>query len=76
MSLSMRRRRAGRGRRRAPRPVTELRCLLAGAERDLVDFLTLAADCALRHLPDFRAPVIGAFARVLDLPAPAMPPEQ
>ncbi|MFJ9692888.1 hypothetical protein [Kitasatospora sp. NPDC101183] len=57
-------------------PVTELRCLLAGAERDLVDFLTLAADWALRHLPGCRAPVIGALARVLDLPAPAMPPEQ
>ncbi|MFJ9775485.1 hypothetical protein ACIRVF_30275 [Kitasatospora sp. NPDC101157] len=57
-------------------PVTELRCLLAGVERDLADFLTLAADWAHRHLPGHRAPVTAALARVLDLPAPAMPPEQ
>ncbi|MFD8705376.1 hypothetical protein ACFV1W_22635 [Kitasatospora sp. NPDC059648] len=56
--------------------VTELRCLLAGAERDLADFLTLAADWALRHLPGRRTPVTGALTRVLDLPAPAIPPEQ
>ncbi|MER7848134.1 hypothetical protein ABTZ03_29800 [Kitasatospora sp. NPDC096077] len=52
-------------------PVTELRRLLAGAERELVDFVALAADWAARHLPPgHRAPVVGALARVLDLSAP------
>ncbi|MFF1555921.1 hypothetical protein [Streptomyces sp. NPDC058279] len=55
--------------------VTELRHLLAGAERDLADFLTLATDWASRHLPDHCAPVAAALARVLDLPAPSMSPE-
>ncbi|MFJ8593558.1 hypothetical protein [Streptomyces sp. NPDC093598] len=55
--------------------VAELRHLLAGAERDLADFLALAADWASRHLPGRCAPVTAALARVLDLPAPAMPPE-
>jgi hypothetical protein len=58
-------------------PVTELRHLLTGAEHDLTDFLALAADWARRHLPPgHRAPVTAALARVLDLPAPAIPPEQ
>ncbi|MFJ6050493.1 hypothetical protein [Streptomyces sp. NPDC092307] len=48
--------------------VTELRHLLAGAERDVVDFHALAADWTARHLPDHRAPVTAALARVLDLP--------
>ncbi|MGW1794665.1 hypothetical protein ACWCQN_01360 [Streptomyces sp. NPDC001984] len=55
--------------------VTELRHLLTGAERDLVDFHALAADWASRHLPGHCAPVTAALARVLDLPAPAIPPE-
>ncbi|MEU8542378.1 hypothetical protein AB0C52_20725 [Streptomyces sp. NPDC048717] len=57
-------------------PVTELRHLLATAERDLTDFLALAADWAHRHLPCHQAPVTAALARVLDLPAPAVPSEQ
>ncbi|MEE1826175.1 hypothetical protein PUR61_28900 [Streptomyces sp. BE20] len=57
--------------------VTELRHLLAGAERDMVDFLSLTADWARRNLPPgYRDPVTAALARVLDLPAPAAPPEQ
>ncbi|MEJ8646416.1 hypothetical protein WKI68_44425 [Streptomyces sp. MS1.HAVA.3] len=55
--------------------VTELRHLLAGAERDLADFLALATDWASRHLPGRCAPVAAALARVLGLPAPALPPE-
>lgn len=55
--------------------VAELRNLLAGAERDLADFLALAADWASRHLPGQCAPVTAALARVVDLPAPAIPPE-
>jgi hypothetical protein len=51
--------------------VTELRHLLAGAERDLADFLALAADWASGYLPDYRAPVTAALARALDLPVPA-----
>lgn len=57
--------------------VTGLRDLLAGAERDLVGFLTLAIDWSHQHLPpDHRAPVTAALARVLDLPGPVVPPEQ
>ncbi|WP_209441286.1 hypothetical protein [Streptomyces aureus] len=56
--------------------VVELRHLLAGAERDLADFLALAADWALHHLPGHWASVTAALARVLDLPAPALSPEQ
>lgn len=55
--------------------VTELRHLLAGAERDLADFLALAADWASRHLPDHCTPVTAALARALALPTPAAPPE-
>ncbi|MFD0020615.1 hypothetical protein [Streptomyces sp. NPDC058382] len=55
--------------------VAELRNLLAGAERDLADFLDLAADWASRHLPGHCALVIAALARAVDLPAPAIPPE-
>lgn len=53
----------------------ELSHLLAGAERDLTDFLALAADWASRHLPRHRDPVTAALARVLGLPAPAIPPK-
>ncbi|MFE5586172.1 hypothetical protein [Kitasatospora sp. NPDC056531] len=56
--------------------VVELRHLLAGAERDLADFLALAADWVFQHLPGHWASVTAALARVLDLPAPALPPEQ
>ncbi|MEU4769348.1 hypothetical protein AB0H12_39510 [Actinosynnema sp. NPDC023794] len=52
-------------------PVTDLRRLLAGAERDLAGFLASAADWAARHLPGHAAPVTAALARVLDLPPPA-----
>ncbi|MGW0817621.1 hypothetical protein ACWD00_31070 [Streptomyces viridiviolaceus] len=55
--------------------VAELRHLLTGAERDLADFLALAADWSSRHLPGHCAAVTAALARVLDLPTPAMPPE-
>ncbi|MFJ6609480.1 hypothetical protein ACIQPT_04300 [Streptomyces sp. NPDC091289] len=55
--------------------VSELHNLLAGAERDLADFLALAADWASRNLPGNCAPVTAALARVVDLPAPAIPPE-
>ncbi|MFF0472746.1 hypothetical protein [Streptomyces sp. NPDC004284] len=54
-------------------PVSHLRDLLADAERDLADFLRLAASWTDRHLPDHAAPVVSAIARVLDLPAPPRP---
>ncbi|WP_425557953.1 hypothetical protein [Kitasatospora paracochleata] len=54
---------------------TELCHLLAGAERDLTDFLALAADWASRHLPGHCGPVTAALARVLDLPVPTEPLE-
>ncbi|GAA3045061.1 hypothetical protein GCM10017562_02870 [Streptomyces roseofulvus] len=54
--------------------VAELRDLLAGAERDLAEFLALAAAWACVHLPAHSAPVTAALARLLDLPAPAVPP--
>ncbi|MGW3321423.1 hypothetical protein [Streptomyces virginiae] len=56
--------------------LTELRHLLTGAERDLADFHALAADWALQHLPCHWAPVTGALARALDLPARALPQER
>ncbi|WP_405674789.1 hypothetical protein OG292_02930 [Streptomyces sp. NBC_01511] len=56
--------------------VVELRHLLAGAERDLADFLALAADWVHQHLPGHYASVTAALARVLDLPAPVLPAEQ
>ncbi|MFI9175913.1 hypothetical protein [Streptomyces lincolnensis] len=55
--------------------VAELCNLLAGAERDLGDFLTLAADWASSHLPGHCSLVTAALARVVDLPAPSIPPE-
>lgn len=51
-------------------PTAELRNLLTGVERDLGDFLTLAADWASRQLPGRSAPVTAALARALDLPTP------
>ncbi|MFD8012582.1 hypothetical protein [Streptomyces sp. NPDC058955] len=61
-------------------PVIELtaadfRALLAGAERDLVDFLALAASWASVYLPRHHGPVVSALARALDLPLPGVPPE-
>ncbi|MGW1638356.1 hypothetical protein [Streptomyces lavendulae] len=57
--------------------VTDLRRLLIEAERDLTAFLMLATDWTHQHLPPaHRAPVIAALARVLDLPEPAVPPQQ
>ncbi|MFJ5925230.1 hypothetical protein ACIQF6_21750 [Kitasatospora sp. NPDC092948] len=53
--------------------VTELRRLLADAERDLTDFLALATDWVGRQMPEHSDPVAVALARVLDLPAPAVP---
>lgn len=50
--------------------VTELRRLLVGAERDLADFLRLAAGWAALHLPDHALPVTAALARGLDMPMP------
>lgn len=55
-------------------PVPDLRRLLADAERDLIDFLRLAAAWAARQLPDHAVPVTHALARALDLPAPVIPP--
>ena len=54
--------------------VTELRRLLAGAERDLIDFLHLAAAWTSVHLPDRAASVTSALGRALELPAPVIPP--
>jgi hypothetical protein len=55
--------------------VTELRHLLDGAEHDLTNFLAIAADWVSQHLPDHFTPVTAALARVLALPAPAVPPK-
>ncbi|MFI5757376.1 hypothetical protein [Streptomyces sp. NPDC051569] len=54
-------------------PAGDLRRLLNGVERDLADFLTLAADWGSRQLPDHHAPVTAALARVLHLPTPVVP---
>ncbi|MFC9330816.1 hypothetical protein [Kitasatospora sp. NPDC057015] len=56
--------------------LTELRHLLAGAERDLADFLALTAHWLLEHLPGHWAPVTTALARALDLPALAISQEK
>ncbi|WTX00287.1 hypothetical protein OG216_06775 [Streptomycetaceae bacterium NBC_01309] len=45
--------------------VAELRNLLDGAERDLTNFLALAAEWVSRYLPGHRAGVMGALGRVL-----------
>lgn len=51
--------------------VTELRRLLAGAQRDLADFLQLAAGWAAVRLPGYVVPVTAALARAVDMPMPA-----
>ncbi|MFJ4094199.1 hypothetical protein ACIPYS_21680 [Kitasatospora sp. NPDC089913] len=56
-------------------PVTELRHLLAGVERDLTGFLALATAWARQRMPEHADPVAAALARLLDLPASAVPPE-
>ncbi|MGE7388201.1 hypothetical protein ACQKM2_22295 [Streptomyces sp. NPDC004126] len=55
-------------------PVTELRHLLAGAERNLTEFLAAATDWITEHLPDHSVPLTAALARVLALPAPGVSP--
>ncbi|MEV5242382.1 hypothetical protein AB0K89_25260 [Streptomyces cinnamoneus] len=55
-------------------PITDLRRLLADAERDLAAFLHLAIGWTALHSPDYADPVCAALARALDLPAPAVPP--
>ncbi|MFJ3327228.1 hypothetical protein ACIPMT_22575 [Streptomyces griseus] len=54
-------------------PVTELRRLLAEAERDLTGFLAVAADWVSERLPGHSAPLVAALARVLDVPPPGLP---
>lgn len=54
-------------------PVSDLRRLLADAERDLIGFLQLADAWASLHLFEHAAPVISALGRALNLPAPAIP---
>lgn len=51
-------------------PAEELRRLLAGAERNLADFLDLAAAWAVRQLPRHGVRVTAALARALLLPVP------
>ncbi|MFF9486335.1 hypothetical protein [Streptomyces sp. NPDC014676] len=46
----------------------DLRLLLTGAERDLTEFLDLAAVWTARQLPGLAAPVTSALARALLLP--------
>ncbi len=50
-------------------PVTDLRRLLAGAERDLADFLRLATAWTALHLPAHTTTVAAALHRALDVPA-------
>jgi hypothetical protein len=50
-------------------PAAELRHLLTGAERDLTEFLDLAAAWTARQLPGHAAQVTSALARALLLPA-------
>ncbi|MFE5482253.1 hypothetical protein [Streptomyces sp. NPDC056527] len=54
-------------------PVAELRPLLAGAERDLTEFLNLAGAWTASHLPAHADRVTDALARALILPAGAVP---
>ncbi|MDX2391097.1 MULTISPECIES: hypothetical protein [unclassified Streptomyces] len=52
----------------------ELRHLLAGAERDLNEFLAVATAWVSEYLPEHSAPLVAALTRVLDLPPPGIPP--
>ncbi|MER5866157.1 hypothetical protein [Kitasatospora sp. NPDC002040] len=51
----------------------ELRQLLAGVERDLADFVALAAAWTSQHLPGHSVPLTAALCRLLDLPSPTVP---
>ncbi|MFE6067125.1 hypothetical protein [Streptomyces sp. NPDC056525] len=51
-------------------PVTDLRRLLAGAERDLAGFLRTATEWTTRYVPGHATAVAAALARALVLPAP------
>ncbi|WP_318280410.1 hypothetical protein [Streptomyces griseoloalbus] len=53
--------------------VPKIRHLLAGAERDLTNFLTLAADWLSQQMPDHATLVTASLARLLGLPVPALP---
>ncbi|MEU3448758.1 hypothetical protein AB0H29_16265 [Streptomyces thermolilacinus] len=55
-------------------PVSELRRLLEGAERDLAAFLALADGWTSRYLPGHAAPVRTALAHALGMPEPAAAP--
>lgn len=48
-------------------PVDQVRALVAGAQQDLRDFLSLAGTWAEQHLPAHAAGVTAALARALDL---------
>lgn len=48
-------------------PVDQVRRLVAGAQQDLQDFLSLAGTWAEQHLPAHAAAVTAALARALDL---------
>ncbi|CAG6396734.1 hypothetical protein SCOCK_450049 [Actinacidiphila cocklensis] len=48
-------------------PVEQVRTLVAGAQQDLLDFLSLAGTWAGQHLPAHAAAVTAALARALDL---------
>ncbi|UUU44902.1 hypothetical protein JIW86_38570 [Streptomyces sp. NBC_00162] len=48
-------------------PVDQVRTLVAGAQQDLQDFLSLAGTWAEQHLPAHAAAVTAALARALDL---------
>ncbi|WP_079147835.1 hypothetical protein [Streptomyces thermolilacinus] len=55
-------------------PVSELRRLLEGAERDLAGFLALADGWISRYLPGHAEPVKSALAHALGVPASAAVP--
>ncbi|MFF5787890.1 hypothetical protein ACFY8P_23345 [Streptomyces sp. NPDC012693] len=48
-------------------PVDQVRALVAGAQQDLRDFLSLAGTWAEQHLPAHAAEVTAALARALHL---------
>ncbi|MFJ7628478.1 hypothetical protein ACIQZN_18495 [Streptomyces sp. NPDC097595] len=51
-------------------PVDQVRGLVAGAQRDVRDFLGLAGTWAGQHLPEHATAVTAALARALDLAPP------
>jgi hypothetical protein len=48
--------------------IAELRTLVAGAERDIADFLVVATEWVARHLPEHAQPVSAALVRAMALP--------